>query len=426
MTRMMFSGIARSALAAVTAGALLSIGMAPDRAARADAEAPQASSAAIQARLDKETAQLGREVMRRAIDWLKAMQDSETGAWGLAPDPKAPKFPAITGLVINGMLLDPRVTRDDPAVAKGVAFILSQQQPDGGIYDRQLQSYNTAICISALSRVGTDEAKTAMEKALKFLRTLQWGEEAPAAADGGESARVTRDNPFYGGVGYGSGGRPDNSNLNFFMQALEDAGVDCNDPAVGRALVFLSRTQMLGEVNDQEYAKGSKQGGFIYATATNQQTAGQGESKAEMIEETLDDGAIVSRLRAYGSMTYAGFKSYVYAKLPKDDIRVKAAYDWIRRNYTLDENPGAGTQGQYYYYVTFARALDALGEPAVHTLTADGRPGETRAWAADLIRKLAAMQNEDGSFRSVNSRWMENNPVLITAYAVIAIGHALD
>jgi squalene-hopene/tetraprenyl-beta-curcumene cyclase len=191
-------------------------------------------------------------------------------------------------------------------------------------------------------------------------------------------------------------------------------------------VVFLQRTQMLDSANDQPYADGSKQGGFIYSTSLNSASAGSGQSQsAATIEETLDDGTKVSRLRAYGSMTYAGFKSYVYAQLPRDDIRVLAAYDWIRQNYTLDENPGVGTDGLYYYFLTFARALDAWGSPTIDVIPSDGtRTIDRRDWANDLIDRLAELQNEDGSFRSVDDRWMESDPVLITAYSLIALQHA--
>ena len=99
-----------------------------------------------------------------------------------------------------------------------------------------------------------------------------------------------------------------------------------------------------------------------FATVENAESVDgrAGQSQAGSIEETLDDGTKVSRLRAYGSMTYAGFKSYLYADLKPDDPRVSAAYDWIRANYTLDENPGMGGNGLYYYYHTFAKALDAI------------------------------------------------------------------
>ena len=66
-------------------------------------------------------------------------------------------------------------------------------------------------------------------------------------------------------------------------------------------------------------------------------------------------------------MTYAGLKSMIYAGLTKDDPRVKAAMEWIGKNWTLDENPGmqyadpsdpaSAQSGLYYYYHTLARAL---------------------------------------------------------------------
>ena len=59
-------------------------------------------------------------------------------------------------------------------------------------------------------------------------------------------------------------------------------------------------------------------------------------------------------------------------------------------------------------------------------LGADGAEGETRDWANDLIDRLAGLQNADGSFKVVDDRWMEDNPVLITAYGLMALQHAID
>ena len=39
-------------------------------------------------------------------------------------------------------------------------------------------------------------------------------------------------------------------------------------------------------------------------------------------------------------MTYAGLKSFLYAGVSKDDPRVKAAVEWVRKHYTVTENPG--------------------------------------------------------------------------------------
>lgn len=356
-------------------------------------------------------------MIQKSVTWLRAQQDAKTGGWAVAPE--GPQYPAITGLVVNGLIMDRAIDADDPAVKRGVEFILSFKQADGGIYDRVLPSYNTAICLSAISRINRPEAAAAVEPAIAFLRSLQWSEQALEGTE--ETGRIDKDHPFYGGVGYGRHGRPDNSNLGVYVQAMHDAGLSCDDPAFQRALVFLQRTQMDDRVNQMPYAKGSRQGGFIYATAENKDTIGQGQSMAGTVEESLSDGTRASRLRAYGSMTYNGFKTMIYANLSRDDLRVKAAYDWIRRNYTVAENPGLGTDGMYYYFLTMTRALDAFGTPTITPLGAGDAPAQSRDWENDLVARLAELQNEDGSFKSVDDRWMENNPVLITAYALLAL-----
>jgi squalene-hopene/tetraprenyl-beta-curcumene cyclase len=376
--------------------------------------------------IDEAHTQRAEEAIARAAGYLKSRQDETTGGW--AVNPRGPQFPAITGLVVQGLAGAPGVGAADESVIRGARYMLTFRQPDGGIYDQVLACYNTSICLSALAKLGQPMPEV-IPAAQSFLRGLQYGEGAVTdGPTGKETMKVGPEHPYYGGVGYGKHNRPDNSNLAMMLEALHDTGVKGDDEAFKRATIFLARTQMYDAVNDQPYADGSAQGGFIYATVDDDRNMGTGGNEdAGMVEETTDDGQKVSRLRAYGSMTYAGFKSYIYADLPPDDERVKAAAGWIRRNYTVEENPGLGTDGVYYYLLTFARAMDAAGRRGgserVDTITitrADGS-AEERDWANDLIDRLAGLQNEDGSFRSLDDRWMEDNPVLITAYALIAL-----
>lgn len=352
-----------------------------------------------------------REAIDRALAYLREHQNPDTGGWRENPD--GPSYPAITGLVLDAMLLDPRIDATDPHAAAAIRNLLSYAKPDGGIHDGMLPNYNTAICLSALSRVHTPEAANAIQRGQRFLKGLQYTE-----VGGGEGSAepVSKDHPFYGGVGYGNHGRPDLSNLGFFLQAMHDTGVSSEDESIQRALTFLQRVQMLDETNDMPYADGTSQGGFIYATVPNAETVDGrvGQSQAGTIEETTEDGDTLTRLRAYGSMTYVGFKSLIYADLAPGDPRLDAAWAWINAHYTMDENPGMGDQGRYYYYCSMARALHAAGVPQV----------AGRDWRADLIATLATLQNPDGSFTTLNDRWMETDPILVTAYALIALQHA--
>ena len=350
----------------------------------------------------------------RAMSYLESRQNEMT--YGFDDDPDVQTLPAITGLVVTGFMLDPSVDERHPVVVTGTRYILKHQQPDGGIYKDMLPSYNTAICLSALALVNRTDAFEAMLKGRSFLKTLQHGDfNSSNPEDPGFEEPININHPYYGGVGYGKHGRPDLSNLSFFVQALHDTGVSTNDPAYQRALVFLQRVQMNDEINDMPYADDSDQGGFIYATVPNIESVDglAGQSQAGTTTETLEDGTEIVRLRAYGSMTYAGFKSLLFANLDHDDSRVKEAWGWIEDNYTLQENPGMGMQGYYYYLCTMARALDAMGVEEV----------SGNNWREDLVDILWENQYPNGGFKVHESRWMENNDILITAYALITIQH---
>jgi squalene-hopene/tetraprenyl-beta-curcumene cyclase len=99
-------------------------------------------------------------------------------------------------------------------------------------------------------------------------------------------------------------------------------------------------------------------------------------------------------------MTYAGLKSMIYAGVGPDDPRVKAAFGWIKKHYDLTSNPGMHDAGLYYYYHTFAKALDAVGEK-----TFKSSDGVTHDWQSELIAELASRQREDGSWTHENERW---------------------
>ncbi len=343
------------------------------------------------------------------IDYLRTAQN-EDGSW--SPDPG----PAVTAMVVGVMLDRPTLTADDAQVARGLDYILARARPDGGIHDGILHNYNTAICLSTLSRLNQrPDVADVVARGEQYLRTLQWrGQPGP---DGQPTDAA---HPFHGGAGYGQHGRPDGSNTQMFVQALHDMGVDCRDPAFVSAVAFFTRLQGVPQ-NDLLADRIAPDGGAIYAASLDKDHLDTPESKAGAY---IDEQG-VSRLRTYGSMTYALFKTYVYAQLDRDDPRVSAAWDWISRHYTVAHNPGMPgdqkMQGYYYYLVTMARALDAWGQDTI--IDADGQP---HAWRAELIGQLLSMQRDDGSWTNEADRWMEGDPNLVTAYALIALNAAVN
>jgi len=210
-----------------------------------------------------------------------------------------------------------------------------------------------------------------------------------------KGGHVDKNNPWYGGWGYGNHARPDLSNAHFAIEAMHDSGLKQDDPAYQAAVTFLSRTQNSSETNDQPWAMDD--GGFIYSPA------GDGDSEAGFI--TGADGK--KRPRSYGSMTYAGLKSMIYAGLGKDDPRVKAAVGWIQKHWTLDENPGMGDadpsaagHGLYYYFYVFAHALHAYGDPVI-----TDAQGAQHDWRVELVAKAGSLQKPDGRGQARSDGW---------------------
>lgn len=341
------------------------------------------------------------EAIDKALAYLKASQ-GEDGGWKAFDK----SHPAITALVLKALAQDEHYGPKHAVVTRGVDYLVKFVQPDGGVYipDEGQPNYHTSVAIMALAAMKEPRYDKTIKDAQEFLKKIQW--------DGGEGHET--DSPFYGGQGYGRGKRPDLSNTQLMLDALHDSGLSPDDPAYKKAMVFISRCQMLGTQNDQPFAAGSADGGFVYSPA------GGGESKAGT--EVQGDRP---RLRSYGSMTYAGFKSMLYARIDRDDPRVKAAIDWIRGYYTLDHNPNMpdaqSKEGLYYYYHTFSRAMRAWGEETV-----TDKKDNAHSWRRELCEKLLTLQRDDGSWVNEQDRWFEGNPHLVTAYSVLALQEAMS
>ena len=334
------------------------------------------------------------KLIERGADYLLKAQEDD-GGWSTE------RGPGVTALVVRALAMYPKVGPEHEVVKRGAAYLERFARDDGGYYSALglYKNYESCLVLSALAAVGKEKYNAQIEKLQQYLIDNQWD----------ESEDVHPDNDFYGGAGYGSHKRPDLSNTQMMVEALNDSGLPKDHPAYKKALVFIQRCQMRGESNDMPFAKDSKQGGFIYATANG------GESKAGKLEV---DGR--EELRAYGSMTYSGLKSMLFANLKPNDPRVTAAVDWMRSHWSMDKNPGMpddqALEGLYYFYHTFARAMGALKQDII--VLDDGRRMD---WRIELINALDQRQLRDGNWVNEADRWMEGDANLVTAYSLIAI-----
>lgn len=325
--------------------------------------------------------------MENSLKWLLSQQN-ENGSWE--------QNPAITALVVTSILKShPNINADFPPVETGLSFIISCQKPNGAIYIDNLSNYITAVSLVALKEANNIRYEDAIKRAEKYLLQYQIDEEEGFSPD----------SLFYGGVGYGGDSRPDLSNLQLALEGImyekENPKIEeklkINFPeekklCLEKALIFINRCQNLKSHNKEEYSLND--GGFMYEP---------GKSKIGGVE-------------SYGSMTYAGLKSLLYAKVSQSDPRVKAAYEWIRQHYTVTSTPKWDDTALFYYYHTMAKSLRAYGEDTI----TDSK-GIKHDWRSELAAQLIKIQNEEGWWQNTNARYWENNKVLVTAYCILAL-----
>lgn len=333
--------------------------------------------------------------VNKGREWLKKQQTPE-GYWSSAD------YPAVSGLVLVALLQDTSAERPE-CIKKGFEYLLSCVQPDGGIYKKGLANYNTSVALTAMAMANEPAFRDVMVNARRFVV--------------GQQASNMANPSLNGGMGYGPNGtnrqHPDLSNTVFALEALKatqnlNAGKEKGQDIDWQAAIgFVERTQNLKSHNNEKWVSEDPQnkGGFIYFP---------GHSMAGEVE--VAGGA--KALRSYGSMSYAGLLSYVFADLKKDDDRVVAVLKWLSKNYTLDENPGMGADGLFYYYQMMSKALTAAGSDQL--VTEDGKSID---WRKDLALRLIKLQKSEGFWVNDSGRWMEKDPVLVTTYAVIALHH---
>ena len=340
-----------------------------------------------------------KDSLDRGLAWLRTQQNAD-GSFG-----KDTVHPALSALPLVAFQREPsaRFASED-FVGKGYAYLRGFTQPDGGIYNKEsgLANYNTSVCLLALA--GANEPKDL--DVLLSARAYVVGQQASGMA------KPETD----GGIGYGTvgaspkRGHPDLDNTVVALEALRATKhlvadrPGAKDLNWNAAIEFVSRCQNLPSHNKEKWASGdpANKGGFIYYP---------GSSNAG--EVTLEGGG--KALRSYGSMSYAGLLSFIYADVKKDDPRVLAAVEWLNKNFTLAENPGLEQQGYFYYLHLMAKGLTAAGITEIEV------GGKKSDWRRDLAMRLMKLQQPDGSWLNELPRWKENNPVLVTTYCTLTL-----
>ena len=121
---------------------------------------------------------------------------------------------------------------------------------------------------------------------------------------------------------------------------------------------------------------------------------------------------------SYGSASADGLRILLACGMAKDDKRFISALDWIKNNLDAEKVPGfenlehtgGWDQGLlFYWYYSVSKCLDIL-------------PDEQSIPFAEALRtKIIDLQKDDGSWANPNARMREDDPLIATSFALIAL-----
>ena len=210
-------------------------------------------TAVVAMALHRADAEAHREAIERAAAWIVAMQN-ENGGWGSFDAEN--EYYALNHIPFadHGALLDPATadvsarcvsflcqigySREHDTVARGLAYLLAEQEENGSWFGRWGTNYiyGTWSVLCALNAAGEDPASPAMRKAVAWLEAKQradggWGET-------GDSYYAERIEPAFDVVSTPS-------QTAWALLALMAAG-EVRSDAVRRGIDYLCRAEREG------------------------------------------------------------------------------------------------------------------------------------------------------------------------------------
>jgi squalene-hopene/tetraprenyl-beta-curcumene cyclase len=153
------------------------------------------------------------EALQRGVDWLIAMQ-SQSGGWGAFDKDNTNQLLTKIPFCDFGEALDPPsvdvtahvveafarlgISRHHPAMARALAFLWAQQEPDGSWFGRWGVNYIYGIgaVLPALAAAGEDMGQSAIGRACDWLKSRQqdhggWGESCASYMQAESAGRGT-------------------------------------------------------------------------------------------------------------------------------------------------------------------------------------------------------------------------------------------
>lgn len=354
-----------------------------------------------------------RAALARAAGYLWSQQ-AEDGGWHSATHGIVRGGQAWTPFVLDALLQVPAdvYTPPEGGVEQARAFIGAHVDARGALglaVEPVLEypNYSTAYALRVLAEHGAPEDTALVRRMAAYLRAEQFTEARGFASE----------HPAYGAWGFGEtnlgpgqAGHLDLAHTRRALAALRAA--DALDPAAGAAATHFLRllqkhpSETRSQPPNAHPPDSSLYDGGFYASPT-----AFGVNKAGVTPEGV--------FGAYATATADGLLALLDAGHAPASEPVQAALGWLRTHPGWDEPSGLPPDDpaqwqrvmQFYGLATRAEAYDRVGETG---------------WEGEVTALLARLQQPDGSF--VNPEGApnkEDDPLLATALAVVALVHSL-
>lgn len=315
--------------------------------------------------------------LERGLLWLATKQHDD-GSWHGEEIAVLRPGPAMTAFVLYSMTRLPEKLRGDYSerMKRAARYLESQinadgivgMTPEGPDYPNYATSL-TVLAFVALKPAGSDASVARM---VAYLKRSQLD----------ESEGWSRADSEYGGWAFGGSPQPkpnahrlDISMTRFALEALSLANVPADDPVWAKARKFLETCQ-------------NPDGGFIFTPLSGQNKSGERVS--------------------YGTASADGLLSLQFAQ--GEAKRRDAASSWLEKNFTSQRCPGfppdhprPWAEGLLGYWLASASRVVFFSH------------------FEEIVAGLKARQREEGSWVNPSDAMLENEPLLATTLAVLAL-----
>jgi hypothetical protein len=376
-------------------------------------EAPPSSTVEPKEQLPSERLSRARN---RAADFLISRQ-TDQGAWCSDTYGTFKDGTALTPLVLNALLA--AAPERQEAIRKAAAHLASMVGADGRIrppsYGFDFGLYTAALTVTALSHPRSPDHRFARDAWLTFLQQRQLTEELGWQPTDRE----------YGGWGYSRGlpRKPRSgelipplteSNLSattFALEALRSAGLPAQDQRLAKALCFVRRCQNW-EDDSAQRGPTFDDGGFffIYDDPVRNKAGVAGRDRSGW-----------ERYHSYGSATADGLRCLIHCGVAESAPRLQAARSWLMKHFQSARHPGTYAERRemdrmavYFYY---AASLARVPSTLLTVQTDKGQVPMKHLLAEELMKR----QEEDGSWSNPAHAIRENDPLVATSFALLAL-----